>query len=154
MVTIDPNHPVSGIADLKRNESSTRGESSGFDTILQETVGKTEPQAASTETQSVLLSNVRPAQFDVQTSPSGKMLAEQVEQLIDTMAQYQQKLADEGATLKTIAPLVEKMAQQNESLGTVAATDDSPDGLRTILDQSLALSSMEIARFRNGQYNE
>lgn len=153
MVTIDPNNPVSGIADLKTTVRKKGDNDNAFNDILQEAVGSSETKTVAID-QTAFLSSVRPAQFSAQAAPSAGMLVDQVEQLIDTMAVYQQKLVEEGATLKSIAPLVEKMEQQSKTLGELKDAATPQTDLKNVLDQSLALSSMEIARFKSGHYNE
>ena len=151
MVTIDPDKLVTGIPNLKRTEPSTAGQDGTFKAVLKETVGETEDSHAAAD-MSAAVSAIRPAQFSAQPSPTRAMIVDQVEALIDTMATYQQKLVEEGATMKTIAPLVEKMERQTKQLGTIANAAQEQGALKPILEQSLAVSSMEIARFKNGFY--
>ena len=80
------------------------------------------------------------------------MLVDRAQRLIDTMGAYQQKLIDSGATLKDIQSLVEKMATESESLSAATNAVAGQKRLKTIIDQSLTLASMEIAKFNSGHY--
>jgi DNA anti-recombination protein RmuC len=82
------------------------------------------------------------------------MIVERVQRLIDTMGVYQQKLIDHGATLKDMQTLVQKMTSQSESLSATSNTVEGQEGLKTIVNQSLTLASMEIAKFNSGYYND
>ena len=82
------------------------------------------------------------------------MLVDRVQRLIDTMGAYQQKLIDSGATLKDIQSLVQKMANESESLSAKSNAVEGQQRLKTIVDQSLTLASMEIAKFNSGYYND
>jgi len=62
------------------------------------------------------------------------------------------KLIDSGATLKDIQSLVEKMATESESLSAATNAVAGQNRLTTIIDQSLTLASMEIAKFNSGHY--
>jgi hypothetical protein len=63
-------------------------------------------------------------------------------------------LGESGATLKEIQPLMERMASHNERLGAIANAAGDQKDLGTIVDQSLMLSSMEIAKYKSGLYND
>jgi hypothetical protein len=70
------------------------------------------------------------------------------------MADYQRKLIENGATLKEIQAVVDKMASQNESLSAISGAIGEKERLATIVNQSLMLSSMEIAKYNSGFYND
>jgi hypothetical protein len=49
------------------------------------------------------------------------MVVDQVKRLIDTMEVYQQKLIENGTTLKDIQPLVQQMKSESESLSATSS---------------------------------
>jgi hypothetical protein len=157
MVTINPDKSISTIdaAALKKTQSNATTPAGEFDAILRKAVDvkdSSTAEAASTP----FVSGIRPAQFTAETNPlpSPGMLVDQVEQLMDTMQAYQQKLGQSGVTLKEIQPLMERMTSQNERLGAIANTAGDQKQLGTLVDQSLMLSSGEIAKFNSGYYND
>ena len=152
MVTIDPNAPLSGVNHSKPAERPVDDKAGTFGDIFRQTVSATKTDSGA-ESQTVPLSGIRPANFDTQPSPATQVIVDQVEALIDTMAAYQQKLAEEGATLKTLEPLVEKMEDQSQTLRGMISVSEG-DSLGSIIEQSLAVSSMEVARFKSGHYND
>ena len=153
MVTIDPDKPILNIPAQNRTESRPNGQKSDFDAIFRQAVDSTEFKGAKTES-AHLISDIRPAKFSSESLPSANMIVERVQRLIDTMGVYQQKLIDHGATLKDMQTLVQKMTSQSESLSATSNTVEGQEGLKTIVNQSLTLASMEIAKFNSGYYND
>ncbi len=153
METIDPNKPIVIITEPSQAESQSKVKKGEFDAIFRQTVDSTKVTRPKTES-APFLCDIRPAQFSTESLPSETMLVERVQRLIDTMGAYQQKLIDSGATLKTIQSLVRQMAAENESLGAASTAVQGPKRLQTIVDQSMTLASMEIAKFNSGYYND
>jgi hypothetical protein len=77
---------------------------------------------------------------------------DRVENLIDLLDQYRQKLSDPRITLKKIDPLIREIDQQKEKLAPVL--DSLPDGekLRDIVNKTLVTASLEITKFYRGDY--
>lgn len=153
MVTIDPNKSISTMSALKKTESGEKTGKDEFDAILRQAVGTAPTKPAGIET-TPFVSEIRPAQFETQTMSSSNMIIDHVHGLIETMEAYQQKLIENGATLKEIEPLLDKMNDQSQSLSAVLKGMENEDQLRSIADQSLMLSSMETVRFKSGLYND
>ena len=153
MVTIDPNKPILNTGGHNRAESRSNVKKGGFDAIYRQAVDSTEFKGAKTES-APFLSEIRPAQFSSESLPSANVIVDRVQQLIDTMGVYQQKLTDSGATLKDIQSLVQKMATQSESINVTSNAMEGQARLKTIVNQSLTLTSMEIAKFNSGYYND
>jgi hypothetical protein len=153
MVTIDPNQPILSTNEPNRAERRSDVKRGGFDAIFRQAVDSTKFKSAKTESEP-FLGAVRPVQFSSESLPSESMLVDRVQRLIDTMGAYQQKLIDSGATLKDIQALVQKMTTQSESLSATSDTVEGQTNLKTIVDQSLTLASMEITKFNNGHYND
>ena len=153
MVTIDPNKPILNTGEHNRAESQSNVKKGEFDAIFRQAVDSTEFKGAKTES-APFLSEIRPAQFSSESLPSANMTVDRVQQLIDTMGVYQQKLTDSGATLKDIQSLVQKMATQSESINVTSNAMEGQARLKTIVNQSLTLTSMEIAKFNSGYYND
>ncbi|BBO80303.1 hypothetical protein [Desulfosarcina ovata] len=153
MVTIDPDKTVMNIADLKKRENQTVHGEKEFGSVFQDVITTSDAQPLVSESVSSL-SEIRPAQFNVQTEAAETGIVDHVQQLLDTMEIYQQQLGSRSTSLKEIEPVLEKMDSQNESLAEMADATGVDDDLKTIINQSLTLSSIEIARYRSGQYND
>ncbi len=153
MVTINPEKPIVNIPQRGKVENCNKGQKGRFDAIFRKTVDSTTIQNPKTES-THFVSDVRPAQFMSEPSPSSNRVVNQVQRLIDTMERYRQKLIDNSATLKDIQTLVHRMASESESLSAISGAMEEQDGLKTIMNQALMLSSMEIAKFNSGDYND
>ena len=153
MVTIDPDKSIPIIPDGNKASTRSKVQQGEFDSVFREVADSTSIQGVAVES-THFISNLRPAQFATEPSPATNAVVDQVRRLIDTMEGYQQKLIEKDATLKDIQTLVHKMESESESLGAASKTVDEQDGLRTIIDQSLMLTSMEIIRFNSGHYND
>ena len=151
MVTIDPDKSIAAITDLKKVRHRANTHKGEFDAVFRQAIDSTSIRGAKTES-APLTTDIRPAQFMSAPMPSTEMVVDQVQKLVETMTSFQKKLTDEGATLKEIHPLVEKMASQSSSLAALSAATGKQERLNTIVNQSLMLASMEIAKFKSGHY--
>jgi len=151
MVTIDPDKSISAITGPKKGQQQEKTDNHEFAAVFRQAADTQCPEPAQPEPASSV-SDIRPVQFENKVMPATNAIVDHVQQLLDTMEAYQQKLTESSATLKTIQPLVDKIAFQSETLAAKAKEAVGVDDLQTIVDQSLTLSSLEIARFRSGQY--
>jgi len=154
MVTIDPNKPIQTIVDSKSEIERTKSTDGGFDTIFKQAIGGENIRPSSAETPTTV-SDIRPARFSTQTESGTVSIVDRAEQLVDTLDAYREKLDEIGTTMKDVEPLVQQMTSQSEALATMSQSEDGADDkLQGLVDQALMLSSMEIARYNSGHYNE
>ena len=153
MVTIDPEKPILTIGEHNNAKNRPQVQNGEFNAIFRQAVDSAEGKSVKIES-TAFISQIRPAQFTTESLPSTDRVVDRVQQLIDTMGVYQQKLIDSGATLKDIQSIVEKMTSQSESLGASSSAVEEQDSLKTIVNQSLTLASMEITKFNSGYYND
>lgn len=153
MVSIDPDRVIVNIAGDGKDNIRANGKQHGFKEIYRKkttSVSETDGEMKPTN----FVSNLRPPQFSNEASPpTTDMVVDQVQRLIDTMECYQQKLMEKKVTLKDIHPLIQKMTTESESLSTVSKKLSATDSLRSIVNQSLILSSVEIVKYNSGFYN-
>lgn len=153
MVTIDPDKSISAITELKKSKALEKTGTREFDAIFRQAIDIKGAEYVQMESTSSI-ADIRPAQFETQKTPSASMIVDQVRHLLDTMEAYQQKMIENGATLKEIEPLMDQLAGQSETLTAISKDVGEDDDLKTIINKSLMLSSVEIARFRSGIYND
>ena len=122
-----------------------------FGAILRETAEKTTP-AASAPLQSTFI-NPLPGLQPASSSPTDhQFAANSIEDMIDLLDRYREKLADPRTTLKQIDPVIRKMTQEMENLAPVLDSLPAGEGLRKILNQTLVTASLEISKFYRGDY--
>lgn len=123
-----------------------------FSKILKESVEST--QKESTKPQS--MKAIQPGSGIQLFTPSPvnqQFTIERIENLINLLDQYRQKLSDPQITLKTVAPLVKEMEQAKESLRPILDSLKDGEEIKAILNQTLVTTSLEIAKYYRGDYN-
>ena len=153
MGTINPDKPILSIPEAVKKTQPKTEKNGRFDRILHETVQGMEKNDIHPQSVGVA-SDIRPVQFLADTKSATFNIVEEVEQLMETLDAYQQKLASESITLKEIWPLVEKMDSQSESLQLSSKKMEEQEALTNIVDQCILLTSTEIAKFNSGYYND
>jgi len=153
MTTIDPDKRIQQIPGSQAVKSRSKPQKNDFNAIFQQAIDTKAIEPTNIES-TALASDVRPARFSPEAQPATHMVVDRVERLIDTMANYQNKLIENGVTLKDMQSLVEQMTSQGESLAAISQAGDESENLKSIVNQSLMLSSMEIAKYNGGYYND
>ena len=154
MEPIDPNKRIQTITIPQTGNVRSKPGKSSFDAVFKRQLDTDNVQPPPPQSSS-LVSGIHPAQFALESRPSGKTVIDQIHMLVDTMAAYRDKLAESGAPLKDVAPLVKEMESQNEALSAISGAIGGKDGkLQEMLEQSLMLSKLEISKFRSGYYND
>jgi hypothetical protein len=153
MNTIDGDKPVGKPARADRVSNRPKAGIGSFDKVFQAVVAS--PAVRQPDLQpSAMVATIRPAQFETKGGFSADRVVERVSRLIDTLDVYRQQLSEKGVSMKDLQAFVADMRSQNEALQSLSGKIDPGDDLHAIVDQSLMLSSMEIARFNGGHYNE
>jgi len=152
MVRIDADKPIQGIAGQHGSQIGKKTTTGEFDSALQEAMGPASAPKANVASTS-FVDHIRPARFEAENSATETGVLDRVARLIDTMDIYRRKLMDSGNTLRDIQGLIQDMESQSQSLKSISAEVNNQDDLSDVVDQSLMLSSMEIAKFNGGHYN-
>ena len=152
MDPIDPNKPIQKIIQPERGKAQSKTGKLSFNEVFKHRLGAESAQSPAPESLT-LASSVHPAQFSGEPQFSGSAIVQRINQLVDTMEVYQMKLAERGATLKEMDPLIQQMETQSGSLSAISKTAEGQDDkLQAIIDHSLMLSTLEITRYRSGHY--
>ena len=77
---------------------------------------------------------------------------EQLDNLLDLLAQYRDQLADPAVTLRQIEPLLNTIAAEKEQLSAVLKAMPDGEGLKDILHRTLITTSLEVMKFNRGDY--
>jgi hypothetical protein len=122
-----------------------------FGDILKETLGNKKQEVAGPRPTAFVnpLSGIQPpATFELERQAA----VERVENLIDLLDQYRQRLSDPNITLKKIDPVIKEIDMQKDKLAPVL--DSLPEGekLKDIVNKTLVTASLEITKFYRGDY--
>jgi len=98
------------------------------------------------------ISSISPIQLDMLSPAQNGSIADRVENLLNMLDEYQQKLKDPHFSLKEIDPLVKQMEKEEKNLAPILDSLVEDDGLKDILNQALVTSSLETIKFNRGDY--
>jgi hypothetical protein len=127
-------------------------EAAKFGELLRRTIDSTETQVRKgTDLQGAAgVQNVRiTAVIEEQQGP----ILERVEQLLDTLEEYQQNLGTPRIPSDLLTPIVNRMEDHNKALAAVLVTLPDGDSLKDILNRVLITSVVEVEKFKRGDYS-
>lgn len=122
--------------------------SGGFADILKEKLTASPGEAAS----GADLSIVAPTRIQSVAEAPANRLAERVECYLDLMDDYRRQLADPGVSLKGLDATVREMEAGKDALAPDLGALPEGDGIKDILNRTLVTASLEIIKFRRGDY--
>ena len=115
-----------------------------FAEILAKTAQATAPRqvAASAPIQPVMRMTVEPHQEVYRST----------ERMLDSMVQYQSMLGDRGNSLRQVAPVIDQLKKQVNSLEPLLQSLDEKDPIAGIAREAMIVVNKEIIRFEAGAY--
>ena len=122
-----------------------------FGTILKETV-KTSTTAGLAPLQTTFINPLPGLQPGSSSLSNHQFSANSIEDMINLLDRYREKLADPRITMKQIDPDIREMTREIENLAPVLDSLPADEGLRNILNQTLVTVSLEISKFYRGDY--
>jgi hypothetical protein len=135
--------------ESKNNVQSSAGKK--FDAILKDTVKNT--ATGSTATLHTTFINPTPVLQPAPIAPSDQIYAaDSIEDMINILDRYREKLADPRITMKQLDPDIKEMTQGMENLAHVLESHPVDEGLRNILNRTMVTISLEIGKFYRGDY--
>jgi exonuclease VII small subunit len=122
-----------------------------FGDILKETIGDRKQEVVGPR-QTTFVNPLAGIQQAAPFEAHQQATLDRLENLINLLDQYREKLSDPRITLKTIDPLIKEIDQQKENLAPVL--DSLPDGekLKDIVNKTLVTASLEVTKFYRGDF--
>ena len=148
---------LSHVIREQAQKGTKQKEATKFGEILQRTMDNTPAQA-----QKGAGARTAAGVQGVQTSGVGAIgaieaeqgpILEHVEQLLDTLEEYQQHLGSVSSSSEALKPLVDRMEEHNKSLAAILLTLPDGDALKDILNRALITSVVEVEKFKRGDYS-
>ena len=127
-------------------------EATKFGEILQRTIESTKTQTqkgAGTQAVASLQGIQASGVIEEQRGP----VLERVEQLLDTLEEYQQNLGSASIPSESLMPLISRMEDHNKALAAVLVTLPDDDNLKDVLNRVLITSVVEVEKFKRGDYS-
>lgn len=148
---IDGPEGIHSIPNSEKNTSGPEKPDQGFQEIFQKALKPDEAQTISPATTNF----VRPIMplMETDSSTTDKTgVVETVENLLDLLEDYRRQLMTPECQLKDLDALVQKLDKQQKRLTPVMEKLPEGDELKTILNESLVTASVELFKFRRGDY--
>ncbi len=127
-------------------------EATKFGEILQKTIESTEPQTQK-GTGAQAVASVQGVQAPGTVEEQQGPILERVEQLLDTLEEYQQNLGSASIPSESLKPLINRMEDHNKALAAVLVTLPDGDNLKDVLNRVLITSVVEVEKFKRGDYS-
>jgi hypothetical protein len=121
----------------------------GFGDILKE---KLAPAPGATAASGIGLSLAAPTQIQSVAEAPANRLAGRVEHYLDLLDDYRRQLADPRVSLKGLDATVREMESGKDALAPALGLLPEDDGIKDILNRTLVTASLEIIKFRRGDY--
>ena len=135
----------------EKNNKNEKAQGIDFGAVLKNEVEKSSNAISGNQTMPSI-SSISPIQLNMISPVQNGSIIDRVENLLNVLDEYQQKLKDPHFTLKEIEPLVKQMEKEKENLAPVLDSLVEDDGLKEILNQALVTSSLETIKFNRGDY--
>jgi hypothetical protein len=119
-----------------------------FGDILKEKLASAPGTAAS----GIGLGLVEPTQLQPVAEAPANRLVGRVERYLDLLDDYRQQLADPRVSLKGLDAMVREMEAGKDALAPALGSLPESDGIKDILNRTLVTASLEIIKFRRGDY--
>ncbi|MCP4370957.1 MAG: hypothetical protein GY797_23010 [Deltaproteobacteria bacterium] len=133
---------------IKKKETP---QGTGFKAVFKNEVEKSSNVISHNQKMSSI-SSISPIQLNMLSPAQNVPVIDRVENLLNILDEYQQKLKDPNTSLKEIDPIVRQMEKEKESLAPVLDSLAENDGLKDILTRALVSSSLETIKFNRGDY--
>ena len=133
---------------INKNE---KAQGTDFGSVLKNEVEKSSELNSGPQKMSSI-SSISPIQLNMMSPVQKGSIVDRVENLLNVLGEYQQKLKDPHFSLKEIDSLVKQMENEKENLAPVLDSLLEDDGLKDILNQALVTSSLETIKFNRGDY--
>ena len=137
-----------------QHESKTKAQlpaGKEFGAILKETV-KNSTTAGLAPLQTTFINSLPGLQPASSSLSDHQFAANRIEDMINLLDRYREKLADPRITMKQIDPVIREMTREMENLTPVLDSLPADQALKNILNQTLVTVSLEISKFYRGDY--
>ena len=137
-----------------QHESKTKAQlpvGKEFGAILKETV-KNSTTAGLAPLQTTFINPLPGLQPGSSSLLNHQFSANSIEDMINLLDRYREKLANPRITMNEIDPDIREMTREIENLAPVLDSLPADEGLRNILNQTLVTISLEISKFYRGDY--
>jgi len=148
---INPNDKIPAPVFPEKSCTNEKAADNTFSAVFEELIdNSTKTDGADKKTPAI--NNLSQIQLNPFLSGRDISIVDRAERLLDTLDEYQEKLAHPEFTLRDISPLIGEMEAGNEILTSAVSSLSDGEELKNILNQVIITSSVEIIKFNRGDY--
>ena len=148
---IDPNNEISKNSFSEKAVGDELPQESTFKKVLQEAIEGSSGTDEQIQT-APIINSICEIDFSSSFTESLPVDVKRIENFLDLLEDYQQRLSYQHIELKDLCPLVDKVEMERVALISVLDSIPEGDPLKDILSQALITSSIEIIKFLRGDY--
>ena len=145
------NYEISKAAYPKKSDKSQQPAVEKFGAILDEAMADTSKTGTGTM-KPRMVDTMSGIQFHSSLSLNESPIVERTERLLDALDKYRENLQNPEVSLDDIYPLISEIEVKKEGLASALNSLPDGDGLKSILNETMITSSLEVARFNRGDY--
>ena len=150
---IDSNNELCKSVFPHKSNKNEQLSNTNFGTVLKETIEKENPAISQSGVQHASQMNPLSAvQFNPLSPDETITTLNRVQNFLELLDTYRQRLADPQVTLRGIEALIQDIEKEKEQLSVVLDSLPKADRLKDILKQTLVTASLEIIKFNRGDY--
>ena len=86
------------------------------------------------------------------SAPDQRFAADSIEDMLNLLDRYREKLADTQISMKQLDPEIKEMTRGIENLTHISNSLPADEGLKDILNRTMVTLSLEIGKFYRGDY--
>lgn len=144
---------INKIGGRNIGDATTRTRTSGSDGGFGNYLEKARQNLSTQASESAASAAPAEAILSVQPAPDVQTIAvQQADRLLGALDAYSKALGDPGTSLKSVAPLVDRMEAEAGAAARVLPQLDSQGGLARIVNKAAVHASVEAFKFRRGDY--
>ena len=148
---INPNDRMPGSVFPEKFNTAEKSADKNFRTVFEELIDNS-PKVDSVNKNAPLINSISQIRLNPFLSGEKISIADHADRVLDTLDDYQKKLASPAFTLKDIAPLIDEIEAGNKTLISASKALSDGDELKNILEQVIITSMVEIIKFNRGDY--
>jgi hypothetical protein len=129
-----------------------KAEAGKFDAMLRDAVQENKTSSTSSTHNLSAMSGATPVDTAMLLNLDTTKIIDGAEGLVDSLQEFQTKLADTSVSLEDISPIVEKMDREKELLMPSLEALSETDPLKGVLNNVLIAATVETEKFKRGDY--
>lgn len=142
---------ISGVTQAHKPHQQPQSTAGRFDEFLEKAMTPQSGQVASTGALPPLQS-LSSLSFAAPSGVDQVQTVKHIDEFLNIMQSYQERMADPKASLKDAYPFVQQMEKKTAELLPAFEQLPAGDKLKDILNQALVASAVEVIKFNRGDY--